>query len=721
MLSVTHNDGRSEPLINIQNCEIEEEVNGAFTLSFASFFVDNPGYDLLEEESIVDLDGQEFRMTDYKQKRLSKSVSGPHVFFDLIHHRVEGIQGGTRTAEEQAAFILNGSGWTWEVQGEILPQLFLDAFGNSNAVQLIRLMCETLKCEVQIMPGKHLVFAKQIGKDDDFQFRSKYNIKDITRSVSTTDLFTAIKATGANGLTVEYRAPTWEQFKINGKPRYADPVTNEEMVTEESLLAFAEQELGDRWIPQVSTDVSVAELQEQGYEGVPGLGDRIWLIEPSMGLPLQTRVMKRKGNPFQKGKFVVTLSNIKQSFTDILTETRVEIDKNAREFRSRIEQTNQNILFEVQRLNGEFVESYAQMNILSDEINQRVRTITHEQDLQEVLSTANSYADAKAIEGQGYTDSALQTVTERLTIAESSIVQQAAMIESKVNVTTFETGLLNANAYADSVAVQALGNAQVYAETKANEARLAAEAVAAAEASLAETNANAYADGIVTDEEQARINDAAAKLTEAKQYAEQKAVEAESAANAYADGATAPIVTRITNAESSITQLSNDITSRVREDVYLVDKQNLQGDIDSLEGTTGNLSSRLYSAESSISQQAGEISSKVSYTDYNGNQVMSMLNQTATTFKMQAEKIDLTGIVRVADSIEMGTTGNGATKAIKFNGTDAWIYSQGAFNLTIDTSDLYLLGTTHVSGLDLSSASYVNWGSHAPDTVARFG
>lgn len=291
----------------------------------------------------------------------------------------------------------------------------------------------------------------------------------------------------------------------------------------------------------------------------------------------------------------------------------------------------------------------------------------------------------------------------------------------KVDQTTYETGLLNANAYTDSAAVKSLGDAKTYAESKANEARLAAESVANAQAALAQTNANTYADGIVTEEEQARINDAAAKLAEAKEYAEQKASEVENAANAYADGATAPIVTRITEAESSITQLSNQITSKVSETVYLTDKQDLQGDIIGLESATGNLSSRLYSAESSISQQAGEISQKVSYIDYNGNEFMSRINQTATTIKMRAEKLDLSGIVRVADSIEMGTTGNGAIKAIKFNGTDAWIYSQGAFNLTIDTSDLYLLGTTHIqSSLDLSNAS-INWGSNMPNTTAHFG
>ncbi|SIQ90697.1 phage tail protein [Domibacillus enclensis] len=539
MISVTHNDGRSEPLINIQGAEIEEEVNGVFTLSFTSFFVDNPGYELLEEESIVDLAGQEFRMTDYKKKRLSKSVSGPHVFFDLIHHRVEGIQGGTRTAEEQAAFILDGSGWTWEVKGEIPPQLFLGAFGNSNAIQLIRLMCETLKCEVQIMPDKHLVFSKQIGKDDDFQFRSKYNIKDISRSVSTTDLFTAIKATGANGLEKEYRSDTWELYAINGKPRYADPVTNEEMVTEESLLAFAEQELGDRWIPQISIDVSVAELQEQGYEGVPGLGDRIWLIEPSMGLPFQTRVMKRKGNPFQKGKFVVTLSNVKQSFADILTETKVEIDKNAKEFRSRIEQTNKLIELEVERLGNGILEAYSRIQIESDRI-------------------------------------------------------------------TSEVGRLDGD---------------------------------------------------------------------------------------------------VLTANSRITQLADSVEVEVQR----------------IDQNMGTLNTQ-------VQINAGEISTKVSSTDYNGVEMISRINQTSTTIKMLAERIQLSGITEVAQTLHIGAPGSSGNKSLIFNnysgidtfGTDSMeLTTFGFMHMNCETVrfDPYFGG--RAAKVDLSTADEVIYGDNAP--VARFG
>lgn len=53
---------------------------------------------------------------------------------------------------------------------------------------------------------------------------------------------------------------------------------------------------------------------------------------------------------------------------------------------------------------------------------------------------------------------------------------------------------------------------------------------------------------------------------------------------------------------------------------------------------------------STISQMADEISSIVSFTDVTGNQVVSRINQTATTVEISASKIDLTGVTTIYSS-----------------------------------------------------------------------
>lgn len=58
-----------------------------------------------------------------------------------------------------------------------------------------------------------------------------------------------------------------------------------------------------------------------------------------------------------------------------------------------------------------------------------------------------------------------------------------------------------------------------------------------------------------------------------------------------------------------------------------------------------DLGDRVSSAEASLSVQAGQIQSKVSQTDYNGNTIASLINQTATTILIQAAHINLNGYV----------------------------------------------------------------------------
>jgi phage minor structural protein len=83
---------------------------------------------------------------------------------------------------------------------------------------------------------------------------------------------------------------------------------------------------------------------------------------------------------------------------------------------------------------------------------------------------------------------------------------------------------------------------------------------------------------------------------------------------------------RLSTAESSITQLSNQITLKVNQSQYDID--------------VNNLKSRMSSAESQLTIQAGQIATKV---EKNG--VISAINQTAEQVKIQASKIALDGYV----------------------------------------------------------------------------
>lgn len=176
-----------------------------------------------------------------------------------------------------------------------------------------------------------------------------------------------------------------------------------------------------------------------------------------------------------------------------------------------------------------------------------------------------TYAETKASEAQ--------SASEAYALAQANLAQTTAQAyadgivdaEEQARIDDATAKLNEAKTYADTKKAEAITAGEVYADLKKQEAISASEAYANAKAEAERLIAEAYADGIVTAEEQARIDDVNAKLATAQLYAETKASEAETASKAYTDIEIAPIETRLTTAESSITQNSDEIALRVTQ------------------------------------------------------------------------------------------------------------------------------------------------------------
>ncbi len=608
MLIVTDLSGKTEALTNIKNAEVNEEINGDFSLSFTTILSEKNAhsYPLLQNESIVELDGHGFRVKKLGEIRNKKDVIARHIFFDLIEHQVYGFIGGTKSADDIFSFILAGTGWTFENM-DVDNFAVLSNFGENNAIKLIRDACQVLNCEIKVMPGKRLKIYKQIGADTDNQFRYGHNVKTLKNNVDTDNLRTIIKGFGANGLEVTYRSTMAD---IYGE-RHAEPVRDDRYTSAASLTDRVKQELND--VPDVSIEVEVTQLDFE-----PGLGDRLWTIYEPIVIDIKTRIASRKWFPFTNRSPTVTLENKRRAFSDILTQTRAEISENKKEYRSKFDQTNEKISFEVERLDGDITEAKAQIEINANSIVSSVQEIKTE--TAEQINQANTYAENQA-EGafdnaKGYADGLIVTVNTRITDAESSITQLADSITSKVDAVIYETGIADAKIYAELQASGALGDAKTYT-----------------------------------------------------------------------DNGIAPVVTRITDAESSITQLSNSIESRVAESVSV-----LEGDISDLQGDLSGLGTRIYNAESTITQQSGLISSKVEQTDFNGNTIISKVNQSATVFEIDANKINMLGITTVNRRLNLGEAGDYGEKLIAFS-NNASIATYNSTSMEIDA-----FGFIHFAG-----------------------
>lgn len=141
------------------------------------------------------------------------------------------------------------------------------------------------------------------------------------------------------------------------------------------------------------------------------------------------------------------------------------------------------------------------------------------------------------------------------------------------------------------------------------DAEEAAKGYADAQDELKQTEIKAYADGIVSDEEQRAIADAIAKRDEAKKYAEQKAQEAQEAANQNTSNVIKPITTRVTKNETNISELDKQISLMAKSDDVAQKLRDVDGRLTPLETT-------VQSNKATLDILPTQIDSKVSKQDY---------------------------------------------------------------------------------------------------------
>lgn len=410
---IVKNGSQVEPLNHTQSLEVNQEVNGAYTASFASFnYPNNPGYSLLEEESFVIVDEQEFRVKQFEEVRNIKRIVAVNTFYDLADQRQDSIYGGTRTFNEFATFVFKNTAWTFS--STVSGSRLIANFGENNIIVLINALCTVYECEYEIRANKHIHFAPKIGGDNDAQYRYGHNVKALSKKVDTTNLKTYIEGYGANGLFVSYTSPLASDLRIG--IRKADPVRDDRFTQTDSMLEHLKRELNDS--PEAYFELDSVELTNKE------LGERVWLIYEPLGIEFQTRILKQT-KTIRNGKLVTTkviLGNtLPKSTTDILISQKIEIDENRKEYRSRIEQTNDRILLEVEAVNS----SIATLEIKADNISLSVTQLDG-----------------------------------RLGNAESSINIQAGQIQSKVSYSEYNgqtvSSMITQDAYAISLMAQNL-------------------------------------------------------------------------------------------------------------------------------------------------------------------------------------------------------------------------------------------------------------------------
>lgn len=260
-------------------------------------------------------------------------------------------------------------------------------------------------------------------------------------------------------------------------------------------------------------------------------------------------------------------------------------------------------------------------------VNGRVATATYTTDKNGIISRLDAHdtsiTQTNAEVALKASQATVDDIEGRVETAEASLTVQAGQIATKVGQTAVDTGVATAKSYADTKDTANLTSAKTYADGKAT---------------TAENNAKTYSDGklapIIT-----RVTTAETGITQTKADIALKASQTQvdtlstTVAGKADNSALTALGTRVTNAEGSLTVANDAIAQRVLKTDYTTDKDGIISRLDTAEAsittqagqidlkaeqsTVDAIEGRVETAEASLSVQAGQISTKVTQTEVN--------------------------------------------------------------------------------------------------------
>lgn len=648
-----------EPLINIgDDFKMDQTVDGVLTVSFTSFpSPNNPGYDILKPETVVNVDGYDLKVKQYSDTEYSKSIVATSTFFELGKTRVGGLDGGTVTLDQAVKILLTGTGWTYSIDPSIADiYKLLPNFGNDNRIALNDRVISLWECEYVIMPNNHIHYATEIGPDNDYQYRYKHNISDVVVKEDTANIFTVIKGTGANDITATYRSPNAD---IYGELE-APPFSDSEIPDQAKLLEVLRKEINDK--PELAIESNSPELTNRD------IGERVWLIYEPINIEMKTRILQQT-KVLLDGELItssVVLGNvIPKSTTDILIEQKVDIDKNDKIYRSKFEQTNNRITLEVEQIGVSIANITIEANQIRSEVRASVDTLNNTIDTNDAtIRDLISVTQSNLADSIGVVSSDLEVKTAEL---DSKITQTATSIRSEVNasITAVHTDIEN-----QKTDITAAYNSAITQSATSIRSEVNAEVLTINNA-IATTNQNVSNISQRADSIQLTVSSHSTSI---------------GGLNSSVDG----LNTRVTSAESSISQNANQISLKVSQTDYNGATITNLINLDTYGATIKASKINLVGAVSVLSDISGNLGT------------------------ITAGNLYLSTNATVGNELTLGTQGSASGKSIKFSNS-AVIRGVDIAGIQLSGNYIAIGG----GSVDFSSATGINWGTNAP--TAKFG
>lgn len=237
-------------------------------------------------------------------------------FFNLRNAYRYGTYTGSATFNDMLTFILDRTGYTFNIQGTFYARSF-ENFGDDTVLSLFTEALERYKSEFEVRDTM-ITLRPKIGNITDFQYRYQFNLNTLTREKDAIDFSTYGEGFGKDGLHVTYRSPLADIYGFLQAP----PIRDERFTIRDNLLAEVKAVVDNSLKTSVAFDFE--DLRAAGYPySVPNEGDTVLLFDERFEgtLALNTRIVEIV-EVFDEDEIVrsctVTLSN----FTNFQTQEK---------------------------------------------------------------------------------------------------------------------------------------------------------------------------------------------------------------------------------------------------------------------------------------------------------------------------------------------------------------------------------------------------------------
>lgn len=488
---------------------IFQRLNAEYTCEFAVPYRDD-AVQYLEEENIVKVAGQLFIIRNAVESKDSSgkivmSVFCEHIFTELLTEYIPLLQYPDATANAIVNGLLAGTRFTGNATAVTTSHQF--TVERNTVAWGIKHFIAITKAEMR-RDNFNITFKPQIGADNGERISYRKNLKSISRTKESRGIITRLFVYGKDGITLPNPIDS-PNIGLYPRPKCGS-VTFEDVEDLATLQTKGEAYLATVDSPLLAYEADVIELKDaEGFE----LGDTVHIDDEDLYIAVSARIVEYEFYPFAPDRSRVVLAN----FIPSLIDTTVKQMETSRV----VEQ----ITTGGGRVNSSWIEG-------------KINTLKNQ------LIASGAYATAGVIENEGFllenTDinspdyGAIYLGPGIIAIASDkaggdwnwrTFGKGKGFTADEINAGILNAGLIRINSSTtfDEGYDPSQKETPEGAQVKANGAKEAAEAVAVAQAKLAQEEAEAYADGIVSAEEQARIDQAAANLAEAKADAATKA------------------------------------------------------------------------------------------------------------------------------------------------------------------------------------------------------